>query len=53
MSNGAVNSRDMNWRERSSLFQLTVVRFKLFLRENDETPSLLWALVGGLTWIRK
>jgi hypothetical protein len=27
--------------------------FKLFLRENDETPSLLWALVGGLTWIRK
>jgi len=30
---------DMNWRERSSLFQLTVVRFKLFLREPE---AIFW-----------
>ncbi|MGD0891636.1 MAG: ABC transporter permease [Terracidiphilus sp.] len=39
MSNGAMNSRDMNWRERSSLFQLTMVRFKLFLREPE---AIFW-----------
>jgi hypothetical protein len=24
-----------------------------FLRDNNETPSLIWALVGGLAWIGK
>jgi ABC-2 type transport system permease protein len=34
-----MNSLDTNWRERSSLFQLTVVRFKLFLREPE---AIFW-----------
>jgi ABC transporter DrrB family efflux protein len=34
-----MNKLDMNWRERSSLYQLTLVRFKLFLREPE---AIFW-----------